>query len=319
MSRIYNLNDTGLDLENIIGYGLPRAGEKGGKNIKVYDKNTKNKSALCFETGTMLTWGAHEVLDQNKQPTGKYSMSIQYPTEEYTNPEMEQGYENIKKLQDKIYADALKNSKQWFGKEYTNMEVVHALIYPMLKYPKIKGTEEYDYSKRPTLNIKLPYYNNVWGCELYDQRGNPLFPNEDDSITPLDLIPEYTRSNNVIQCTGIWVTSGKLSFTWKLVQAVIQDSEPTLKGKCHLSVDASQSSSSNAESSQTNSPVVEPTKVGVEVTEDTDDENEVVDNVVDEVESETEEITDQLDEVENVNVKTEPVVEKKKRKTKSKS
>ena len=53
-------------------------------------------------------------------------------------------------FEDAIKAEAVKNSKDWFGKASMSPEVVDALWTPMLKYPKNKETGEPDYDRAPT-------------------------------------------------------------------------------------------------------------------------------------------------------------------------
>jgi hypothetical protein len=103
----------------------------------------------------------------------------------------------------------------------------------MLKYPKIKGTSEPDYSKKPTLKLKLPQWQGAWKCEIYDEDGNPLFPNkENHTITPLDYLKKGAMVACVIQCGGIWFTNGKFTVTWKLLQAAVQKPRASISGQC---------------------------------------------------------------------------------------
>jgi len=44
---------------------------------------------------------------------------------------------NMKDMEDKIKADALTYSKEWFGKKHPNAEVINALWTPMLSTVKI--------------------------------------------------------------------------------------------------------------------------------------------------------------------------------------
>ena len=66
------------------------------------------------------------------------------------------------------------------------------------------------------------------------------FPNEeDDSVTPITLIPKATNVAVVIQCGGVWFANGKFGVTWRLFQAVVKP-RASLKGKCHISLDSSE-------------------------------------------------------------------------------
>jgi hypothetical protein len=143
-------------------------------------------------------------------------------------------------LEDKIKSDALIYSKEWFGKVHKSLEVVEALWTPMLKYPKDKVTGEYDYSKSPTMKIKLPQYNNEWKFEIYDEDGEKIFPGLPSLpvVNPLDYLKRGTNVMCLIQFAGIWFVNGKFSASWKLVQAIVQKPRATLQGSCFLKLKA---------------------------------------------------------------------------------
>jgi hypothetical protein len=148
-------------------------------------------------------------------------------------------------LEDKIKRDALKHSKEWFGKTYSSPEVLEALWSPMLKYSKDPTTGEPNKSKAPYMNIKIQKYSDKWNCEVYDERGNIQYPLEDiTSSSPLDLIPPSTekRVRCVLQCGGIWITNGKFTVTWELKQVAVQAQAPPLMGqkKCYVPIVASE-------------------------------------------------------------------------------
>jgi hypothetical protein len=104
----------------------------------------------------------------------------------------------------------------------------------MLKYTKDKATGDYDYSKPPTLRIKLPQWEGVFKTEIYSEDGDKLFPSHDTSASPLDYLKKGSNIMTLIQFAGIWFVAGKFSASWKLVQAVVQKPKPTLQGQCFL-------------------------------------------------------------------------------------
>ena len=108
----------------------------------------------------------------------------------------------------------------------------------MLKYPKNQETGDFDYSRAPTLRVKIPYYDEKFSVELYDMNEQQLFPDtEDDNVTPLTLIQKSQNIAIVIQNGGIWFANGKFGTTWKLVQGVVQP-RASLRGKCHIKLDS---------------------------------------------------------------------------------
>ena len=185
----------------------------------------------------------------------------------------------MKCFETKLKQDALKNSKEWLNKSKTSPEVVDALFTPMLKYPKDKNTGEFDYTRAPSLNVKLGYWNDEFDCEVYDHDQKQLFPANDATKTNLmALIPKSANVAVILKCGGLWFANGKFGCTWKLVQAAVKP-KVSFKGKCLISLSsdeveklkegddsepASSSSTTDTESSS------------VELVNDSDDEEEEV-------------------------------------------
>lgn len=219
----FNVND--------IMYTTPKATPQGAKSVNILNKKTK--TGLTLSTPLMLTWGAAEFVDQNSGVgDGKFTLSLQFPGKEYENDDTTAFLKNMKALEDKIKADALIYSKEWFGKVHKSADVVDALWTPMLKYSKDKATGDYDYSRPPTLRIKLPQWEGVFKTEIYSEDGDKLFP--DSGASPLEYLKKGTNIMTLIQFAGIWFVNGKFSASWKLIQAVVQKPKATLQGQCFI-------------------------------------------------------------------------------------
>ena len=221
---LFNVND--------IMYTTPKATAQGAKSVNILNKKTK--TGLTLSTPLMLTWGAAEFVDQSSGVgDGKFTLSLQFPGKEYENDDTTAFLKNMKALEDKIKADALVNSKEWFGKVHKNADVVEALWTPMLKYSKDKASGDYDYSRPPTLRIKLPQWEGVFKTEIYSEDGDKLFPGS-PGVTPLEYLKKGSNIMTLIQFAGIWFVNGKFSASWKLVQAVVQKPKATLQGQCFI-------------------------------------------------------------------------------------
>ena len=225
------IDGTNIDT-SVFSYSAPKANPSGGKVVNLINKNFKE--SLTLSTPLMLTWGAQEGMDQAKNPTGKFTMSLQFPNKEYSNPDAEAFLSSIRELEAKIKADALTYSKEWFGKTITNPEIIEEKFNVMLRHPKVKGSEELDLSKPPTLTVKLPCWKGTWKSEIYDEDGEPVFISGkvNPNLSPLDYIKKQTQVACVIQCGGIWFVNGKFSITWNLKQAVVQKPKESMEGKC---------------------------------------------------------------------------------------
>jgi len=232
------IDGTQLNLTNIM-YTSPKATDQGAKSVNILNKPTK--SILRVLTPLMLTWGAGEFVNKEGVGDGKFSLGLQFPSQEYTNPDVEAFLKNMKAVEDKIKADALLYSKEWFGKVHKSAEVVDALWTPMLKYSKDKITGDYDYSKPPTLRLKIPVWENKWNIEIYDEDDNKLYPNQDSISTPLDYLKKGSNIACLIQFAGIWFVNGKFSASWKLVQAKVQKPRETIQGRCFVKLNRNDS------------------------------------------------------------------------------
>ena len=232
------IDGTQLNLSNVM-YTSPKATDQGAKSVNILNKPTK--SILRVLTPLMLTWGAGEFVNKEGVGDGKFSLGLQFPSQEYTNPDVEAFLKNMKALEDKIKADALLYSKEWFGKVHKSAEVVDALWTPMLKYSKDKITGDYDYSKPPTLRLKIPVWENKWNIEIYDEDDNKLYPNQDSISTPLDYLKKGSNIACLIQFAGIWFVNGKFSASWKLVQAKVQKPRETIQGRCFIKLNKNDS------------------------------------------------------------------------------
>jgi hypothetical protein len=193
-------------------------------------------------------------------------------------------------------------------------DIIEELFTPMLKYKKIKGTSEFDYSKKPTLRLKLPQWDGAWKSEIYDEDGQALFPNkENPNITPLDYLKKGVMIAAVIQCGGIWFTNGKFTVTWKLVQAVAKKPKASINGQCLIKLKPTDKEKLNSVD-----PVEEVDDTVLARVEESDDEQEVTVTVqsVDTAVVKQEEVITVLAPAEEVQQELDALVNKPKEKKK---
>jgi len=248
-----------------IRYTSPKVNQSGGKSVGIL--STMTNTALKIQTPSMLTWGLSDY-----EGNEKFEVSLQFPTEEYDTDELRAFRQNMVEFENKIKADALTNSKAWFGKQHSSPEVLEALWTPILKYTKDKATGEPDKTKSPTLRVKVPYYEQQWKVEVYDEKCERLFPN-DSGESPVELIKKGMRIVTLMQCGGLWFVSGKFGVTWKLVQAVVPRENNSNAG-CLIRI---KSSPQEVPGEAGECEIMREPSVAVEtnatVVEDTDDEN----------------------------------------------
>lgn len=256
-----------------IRYSAPKANASGGKSINIL--NNATKGGLRVATPLMLTWGASEF-----EGNGKFEMALQFPSEEYKTDDLTIFLRNMTAFEQKIKDDALTYSKDWFGKAHKSPEVVEALWTPMLKYSKNKDTGEFDYNKPPSLRVKIPIWEGVWKCEVYDEDENKLFPNPANPLaTPIDFLQKGVHVACVLQCGGLWFANGKFGLTWKLIQAVGAKQKASLSGQCLIKLKTSDKEKIKAapepEEVEEAAALVEDSDEGEDDDVDVDDEEEM--------------------------------------------
>ena len=254
------INAVDFSPQSHLSYKKPTLNKSGGKSVGI--TNTNTSKSLYISTPLMLTWGVNEWGDEQ---TGRksYDFNLQFPREEYESPATKKFLEVMTEMENKIKNDAVKNHKEWFGKPKMSLEVIDALFHPMLRYPKDQMTGDIDTTKRPTMRVKLDYWENEFKCEIYDLNHKLLFPNE--NISPVDLIPKGTNVAVILRCGGLWFANGKFGCTWKLEQAVVKP-RASLRGKCHIKLDSSDRETLMAQPDETDG------DTGIVVADDSDEE-----------------------------------------------
>ena len=266
------LSGVSFDCASDVKYSKPKVNAVGGKSVGIL--NAATNSATYISTPLMLTWGVNSYTDDK---TGKttYDMSLQFPLSEYANADTTAFLENMKAFEERIKADAISNSKEWFGKTKMSADVIDALWTPMLKYPKDKDSGESDMTRSPTLRIKMPVWEGEWKCELYDTDRTQIFPDSDvPNRTPLDIISKGANIATVIQCGGIWFANGKFGITWKLFQGVVKP-KASLRGTCHIQLSNDDKQKLAAQKDEDEDSEEE----GVELADDSDAEEEAKEEV----------------------------------------
>lgn len=222
------IDGTNIDL-SVFSYSVPKPNPTGGKVVNLYNKNLRE--SLTISAPLIGSWGAQEVKTLDGNGTGKYTMTLQFPTASYSTPDTDKFLEQMKLVEQKIKQDAMVYSKDWFGKEIKSMDVMDEKFTPMLKYPKMnKTSEERDYSQPPQLTVKLPCWKDVWQTSVFDEDYNQLYVKgkTESGVSPLDFLRSTTKAPVqvicLIQCAGIWFVGNpaKVSITWNLKQVIVR-------------------------------------------------------------------------------------------------
>ena len=218
-----------------VSYKPASVNKRGGKNVSCTIKN----SPIVLQFPLMLCWGVNERVDENSGRVS-YDLSLDFRNETSATRAM---LANLKKFEKKIKDDCVRYCKEWFGKSKMSAEVVDAMFYPILKYPKKKDDSgEPDYDRSPSLKLKLSYWEGKFtSTEVYNHADNsPLYlPPKDGAPvpdrTPVDLIPKASHLSGLFRCSGLWFAGGRCGVTWQLLQAKVRPPARLLgSGTCQM-------------------------------------------------------------------------------------
>ena len=215
-----------------IKYMPPKVNTVGGKSINMI--STQTNRSLHVSTPMMMTWGINDFIGENGESDGKFTMSLNFPNDDYRKPTTDAFLTKVRAFESQIMDDAVKNAELWWGEDMSR-EVCKHSFFPFLKYANFKGTKKVDPSKPPSIRAKVPLYQGKWGVELYNTRDEMVFPCDNDRLTPVDFVPKLSQVACVLQCGGIWIGGKGWGVTWKVIQCVVKPREVvSVFGKCHI-------------------------------------------------------------------------------------
>jgi len=254
-----------------IRFTPPKVNDKQGKSINIISNQTGR--GLHVSSPLLTTWGISDFVDPTTGVSdGKFSISLTFPNGEYATKNSSAFLDKIKAFEQAILVEAVKNSELWWGEKLT-LDILKYSFFPMLKFPKIKGTKKADMTKSPTISAKVPFYEkeNKWNVELYNTNGKLIFPCDNEDLTPAHFVPKLSNVACVLQCGGIWIGGKGWGVTWKLVQAVVKPKEVvSVFGKCHINLSEDDKEAMNADA---DTPVAVTAPISTMV-EDSDNEEE---------------------------------------------
>jgi hypothetical protein len=184
-----------------------------------------------------MTWGTNEATDPVSKEVKGYDFNMQFPIGEElkNNPDAQMFLDNLKGLEEKLKADAVKTSAKWFGRAMTK-EQIDVIWTPMLRYPKNKETGVEDYNKSPSLRVKIPWYDSKFMAEFYNIKQEPIYLPNDDRFADVDvpsLIQKLANVHVMAANGGLWFVGNKFGTTWRLQQVVVENKE-IISGRCML-------------------------------------------------------------------------------------
>jgi hypothetical protein len=196
-----------------ISYNDVRMLDNGGKVVYV----SYNKAPLVFQTPEMTVPFGMKDWEGNK----KFVMDLSFKGKD-SRASVQSFYDVLESLDNKLVEDGFGNQATWFkGKKLPSKEVVEALYTPLIKHAKDKTTGEFTDKFPATFKVNVPYKENRFTCEVYDDKRN---------IIDLDTVEtKGSKVTAIIQFMGLWIAGGKFGSSWRVMQMKITPSA-TLRG-----------------------------------------------------------------------------------------
>lgn len=186
----------------------PSIMDSGAKYVWVGYKS-KN---LIVQTPTMEVPFGLNVYDKGEYP--KYSVELSFRGMD-NDKNLSKFHDNLKAFDEELIDQGVKNSMAWFKKKTAKRDVIHAMFNPQVKVPTDKETGE-ELTQYPNrLRLKIPFKDENYDCELVDKEGNKI----ESELNRVFV--RGTRVKAIIQCVGLWISSGNYNCQWKLVRAEV--------------------------------------------------------------------------------------------------
>ncbi len=154
---------------------------------------------------------------------GKYSCKISLKMD--GNPEMTEFVESMMKLDNKIKADAKKNSQVWLGKKNISDEVIDEKYTPIVRPYKDPNTGEFTGKYPAQMGFKIVQRNGQFQCKFYNEQRQRLNVDNEESEDFIDHSKLMAKGNTVkllLKCNGLWFSTAGFGCTWKAEQIKIK-------------------------------------------------------------------------------------------------
>ncbi len=196
----------------------------GDKGAKMSYLNYGDGKPLVIQTPSLpVPFGFSGYTDEN---SGKVSYSMGMQLSGYENDtKVKQFYEAIKAVDEFMIDQALKNSKEWFGK-VCSKETIEDKYSPNIKIAKDKNGDPKPYPPSVKVAFNKLRDSDEFECKVFgvDSKNDPN-PKPITDIPLEELIPKRSQVTTLIQCTGIWFVNGKFNCKWKAIRVRL-DSQP---------------------------------------------------------------------------------------------
>jgi len=194
-----------LDADELM-FGEVKKTASGGKSVYI---NTLNGNGLIIQTPFMRTPFGIKTYDEEST---NFSVDLSLDDSEVCT----RIKENFGKLDERMIADAIKNSLEWFQKKKVEKNVLNELYNKQVRYSYDKTTGEINDKYAPTIKFKVPFYDGKFTCKVYDENKELITDDLKEVLVP------GCEIKALLQCGGIWFISGKYGITWRAKQLIVK-------------------------------------------------------------------------------------------------
>ena len=198
-----------------VTFSTPRVLDNGAKLVYV----NYNNGRFSIQTPWMEMPWKMGVYTESEYP--KYSIDLSFKGMD-ESPDLEGFHDKLLELEQKIIDGGFDNSVAWFKKKKTTREVVEAIYNPIVKVSKDKETGEPDGKWPPSMKLKVPRRDGTWECKVQDNNGILKINDSENPVNLEDVLVKNTRVRAIMQCVGLWISSGNYMCQWKLVKAEVE-------------------------------------------------------------------------------------------------
>lgn len=216
-----------------VQFSEPKNLSNGGKAIYLNYLDDNKKKILVLQTPKMTCPYGLSCYDQGDYP--KYSLEMSFGGMDDENS-IGALYRVFESLDKKLIDSGIENSQAWFKKKKMSKEVISALYASQIKVSKDKETGEPNDKYPPTLKVKVPFKDEQFICDAYDQNKVKITNNFKE------ILGKGSKTQSLIQCVGLWFAGGKYGCSWKILQLKVQ---PTNQITSYSFVDESDDEDNN--------------------------------------------------------------------------
>ncbi len=192
---------------NYFAVSAPKRNQLGGLRVDVdYKDPAMNGCIYLIQTPKLrLPFGMNVREHENR--ANSYSLALSFDNFKNNSPVEIEFVRGIQLIDERIKKLACENSKEWF-KKTMKQDVIDELFRPSIKY-----SDEWP----PLFTAKLPYYNEKFTCDFYDQNRTKCT----GTSTVLNSVSTNCNAIALIQLNSLWFVDKQFGCTWSIKQCQI--------------------------------------------------------------------------------------------------